>query len=112
LVKNQHEPQGIDEIQVYTCSGFTVQIYSARSSNVPRELPMRLTITQQHPYIPKALSIGSRVMSVRKILGTPYRQDRYNLIYSTNEEMPGSDTVTYRISDGKVRAIEWSWEVD
>jgi hypothetical protein len=46
------------------------------------------------------------------MLGAPYRLEGYNLVYSTNSEMPGSDTITFRVKANRVQSIHWSWEVD
>ena len=110
--QNKYEPSVADEIQTYTCLGFIAKVYIARASNVTRELPMQVIVTQQNSHIPKNLSVGSLASDIRAILGAPLRLEGSNMVYSLNDESTGEDTLTFTVSADKVRSVAWIWDVD
>jgi hypothetical protein len=109
-IANTHEPDVIDEIQKYFCDGFEITLYRANAFKPHRELPLALVVHRSLPSLSSHLSVGAPISGVRSALGPPTKIDNGNLIYDLSEGM--DDSITFKVSNGKVKSISWAWDVD
>jgi hypothetical protein len=109
---NPHEPAFTDEILRFQCPGFTAEIYRAHATNPPRDLPLEVQLSVQHPEVPASLGVGTPVATLRRILGKPFHETGSAITYSLSDERPDQDAVSFVVVNGVVSAVIWSWAVD
>jgi hypothetical protein len=112
LVVNPYEPAVTDEILRFQCPGFMAEIYRAHATNPPRDLPLEVELSAQHPKVPASLGVGTTVVTLRRILGEPFHENGSAITYSLSDERPDQDAVSFVVVNGVVSAVIWSWAVD
>ena len=109
-VQNNHDPKVTDEIRKIVCDGYEMQIYLANFTNPAKELPLKLTIHRKLEYIKPSQYIGGNSTLVVKTYGHPLQIEGEDIVYRLDEAVDNS--VTYKVKNGLVEKIMWSWDVD
>jgi hypothetical protein len=73
---------------------------------------MMLTMSAPHPDLAADLAVGTRPQAVQARLGPPWSTQGADLVYALHPERPNDDTLTFRVAQGRVVELVWSWETD
>lgn len=112
-IKNRHDPNILDEIRKITCDDYVIEIYLANFIAPPKELPLTLTVNRKIQYISPSQYIGASVASVIKAYGNPLEKQENAIVYSIGpKESFGDNQVAYKIKNGLIEEITWSWDID
>lgn len=103
----------MDAVHTTTCEGFEVVLFQpAKARRGAATLPMVVTVTGAHTRVPREVAVGAAAAVVRERLGAPYEARADSLTYALSAERPDDDFVTFRLEQGRVSAIEWTWVTD
>lgn len=108
-VPSARSPRVLDVVWTTVCPGFEAVTFTPAGG---RARPMALTLTGAHPQIPAVLAVGSPARAVRAELGAPWSSAGEDLVYALHPERPNDDTLTFRIQQGRVVALEWGWDTE
>lgn len=108
-VPSPRSPSILDVVWTTTCPGFEAVAFRPAGG---RERPMQLTVTAALPSLAADLSVGASAASVRARLGPPWSTQGDDLVYALDPDRPNDDTLTFRIENGRVVELIWSWDTD
>ena len=108
-VPSPRSPQVLDVVWTTACPGFEVVTFRAAGG---RERPMMLTMSAPHPDVAADLAVGTRPQAVQARLSPPWSTQGSDLVYALHPERPNDDTLTFRVAQGRVVELVWSWETD
>ena len=107
VVRVQSKPGGaVEETHTLEYPGLSVEV-DRLGENKPRDILMRLTLTDGKYKTRMSLTIGTSQSEVKRILGEPWGVENEAMVY---EEDIGD--VVFYLRDGVVRKIQWDWYPD
>jgi hypothetical protein len=109
-VQNRHEIKVFDEVKVFKCTGLETKVYVSHISKQVSVLPVSLTLYAPVGAIPAKFQVGALATALTD-LGKADAAKRNTLRYVLPSEH-GGDSITFTTENGRIKAINWNWDVD